>query len=138
FGIKDFDAAKAFVEDGLGGSKEERNGWLIYEEEDEVRALLRGDVMIVSPDFAFTDQLISGDYGKLSNSAHFQDTLARLPLPQYDVMVYAALGDILAAQAGANSTPPATRGTENDAAPDAHSALIDALGHVAIGGVNIG
>lgn len=136
FGVEDFDAAKAFIEDGLDGPMEERSGWMVYEEEDEVRALLREDVMIVSPDFAFTDQLISGDYGKLSNSAHFQDTLARLPLPQYDVMVYAALGDILAAQHG--EPEPTLQGRDDTTAPDAEYALVSALGHVAIGGVNIG
>ena len=153
FGIKDLDAAKAFIEEGLEVPAQERNGWLVYEEPDTARALLRGDIMIVSPDFAFTDQLISGDYGKLSNDARFQDTLARLPLPDYDFIVYAALGEIVEAQRSRPSTPPigteddTTSGSGRDTAtdtpsaapePDADSALFEALGSVAIGGVNIG
>jgi hypothetical protein len=145
FGIKDFEAAKTFIEDGLGGPMEDRNGWLVYEEDEVVRAMLRGDVMIVSPDFAFTDQLLSGDYGKLTNDARFQDTLARLPLPNYDFIVYADLTSIAVAQH--NRPEPVTQGREDDTAsdaaaadtaPDAVSALTGALGSVAIGGVNVG
>lgn len=151
FGIKDFEAARAFIEEELGDTMQERNGWLTFAVEDEIFVLLRGDVMIVSPDFEYTAAVPSGDYGKLTNDARFQDTLARLPLPNYDFIVYAALGDILTAQ---QNRPAPVRGTEDrdsdtapdtsrdtaaaETAPDAESALFDALGHVAVGGVSIG
>jgi hypothetical protein len=152
FGVKDFDAARAFIEESLGESMEERNGWLTYAEDDDVFVLLRGDIMIVSPYFEYMNTVLSGDYGKLTNSARFQDTMARLPLPDYDFIVYAALGDILAAQGSRPSTPPVgmeddtTTDTGRDTAAetpaaaevDAESALFEAMGHVAIGGVSIG
>lgn len=152
FGIKDFEAAKAFIEESLGETLEERNGWLVYGEEENAFVLLRGDIMIVSPYFEYMNTVLSGDYGKLTNDARFQDTLARLPLPQYDVIVYAQLGEIIAAQR--NRPEPVTEGREDDTttetapdtassntadrALDTESALIDALGSVAIGGVNVG
>jgi hypothetical protein len=145
FGIKDFEAAKAFVEDAFSDPLEERNGWLVYGEEENAFVLLRGDVMIVSPYFEYTRTVLSGDYGKLTNDARFQDTLARLPLPNYDFIIYAQLGEILAAQY--KRPLPATQGTEDDTAADtaaldtgleAATALLDATGHIAIGGVNVG
>ena len=143
FGVKDYDAAKAFIEDAFNEPLGERSGWLTYGEEDKAFVLLRGDVMIVSPYFAYTARVLSGDYGKLTNDARFQDTLARLPLPDYDFIVYAALGEIVEGQI---VRPDPARGTEDDtatdstpdAAPDPESALLEAAGHIAIGGVSVG
>ena len=139
FGVKDYAAAKAFVEEAFDEPLEERSGWLTYGEEDKAFVLLRGDVMIVSPYFKYTASVLSGDYGKLTNDARFQDTLARLPLPEYDFIIYAALGEIVEGQI---KRPEPTLGMEDDTAadtaPDAATALLEATGHVAIGGVSIG
>src|SRR5687768_2759954 len=118
FGVNDYEAAKAFIEDEetFSAPLEERNGWLAYGEDDNVFVLLRADVMIVSPYFEYTRTVLSGDYGKLTNDARFQDTLARLPLPNYDFIIYAALGEIIEGQIV--RPEPATQGTEDDTTTD--------------------
>lgn len=141
FGVKDFEAAKTFIEEDLEQVRQDRgSGWLVYQEDDLLRVLLRDDVMIISTSPAFTDQLISGDYGKLSTSARFQDTLARLPMTGYDFLIYAKAGEILAAKYGQYTTAQtdtAGRGTA-EIAPDPMVTLLGALGDLAVGGVNVG
>lgn len=127
-GIKDPTAVTDLITETNDLVLEERNGWKDYRMDSEVRALLRGDVMIVTPNFAYADQVVSGDYGKLTNNANFTAAVSRLPEDRYDFLLYGDLSAIVGAQGG---------GTRRSGI-ESVDALVDMLGTGAIGGVNIG
>ncbi len=127
-GVKDPEAARALLEESNDIVVEERNGWKDYRMNDEVRALLRDDVMILTPNFPYADQVVSGDFGKLSADADFTAAINQLPADHYDFLLYGDLSALVAAQSGQTS-----RGALAPA-----SALADMLGTGAVGGVSVG
>lgn len=124
-GVRDIEAAKAFIEDTFEAPTAERNGWLIYEFEGDAGVLLRGDIMLVSPKTDVLRQIASGDYAKLSNAPEFTETIARLPEDRYDFLVYSDIGAIIEAIS--------SRGE-----PDVTDAVSGLFRRWAIGGVNVG
>lgn len=127
-GVKDPAAANALIMESNDYTVEERNGWKDYRMDEEVRALLRDDVMIVTPNFPYADQVVSGDFGKLSADAAFTTALGQLPADHYDFLLYGDLSAILTAQ---------TRQTARGALAPV-SALAEMLGTGAVGGVSVG
>lgn len=134
FGLYDAAAAETFILDNLGERMRTANGWKVYTDDgSDGWALLRDDVLVVTPHMPYVDQLMSGDYGKLTNDATFQGTTGRLPLDRYDMVIYADAGVVTSAiEAEERGSRPPRRNNE------ARTAVLSMLGHWAIGGANVG
>lgn len=127
FGVRD----RAALEPELAkldlAVSEQRGDWTLYSIENSVFAALKDDLLIVSPDAGYIQSVLSGDYASLADAPAFTDVIARLPEPAYDFAAYFDTAAMFVQAASMNR-----RELE---LPDAY---LDALGSIAVAGVNRG
>ncbi|MBK9126054.1 MAG: hypothetical protein IPM16_23400 [Chloroflexi bacterium] len=127
FGVRDRVALEPALAELEMVVTEQRGDWTLYSVENAVFAALKNDLLIVTPDAGYIQSVLSGDYASLADAPAFTDVIARLSESAYDFAAYVDVGAVFTQAAEMNGSDF-----------ELPAAYLDALGSIAVAGVNRG